>query len=57
MLGTTRVILSAATRTRRIPSTVCNALVAPFLADVEGKGLGVLSQVGREAIGADTGIC
>jgi hypothetical protein len=57
MLCTTGMILSACTGTCRIPSTVCNALVAPFLTDVEGEGLRVLGQVGREAIRTDAGVC
>jgi hypothetical protein len=56
MLCTTGMILSTCTGTGRIPSTIRNALVAPFLTDVEGEGLGVLGQVGREAIGTDTGV-
>jgi hypothetical protein len=41
---------------RTVAGAVGDALVAPFLADVEGEGLGVFGDVGGEAVGADAGV-
>ena len=38
-----------------VGAAVGDALVAPLLTDVEGEGLGVLGDVGAEAVTADAG--
>ena len=56
VLGTARVVLSAAGGARVVAVAVGNTLVAPFLAHVVGQGQGVFGDVGLLAVTADTAV-
>lgn len=52
-LSTARVVLTAGTLARSIAVAVIGAVGSPLLADEEGQGLGVLGDVGRDAVITD----
>lgn len=52
VLGTARVVLATSLGTGVILSAVLYALVAPFLANIEGDRLRVLGDVGADVVGA-----
>lgn len=56
ILGTARVVLSAGRRAGVVAVAGGHALVAPLLADEEGQCLGVLGDVGPEAVAALAGV-
>lgn len=48
------MVLAARGLARAVTTTTSDTLVAPFLTDVEGEGLGVLGDVGRDVVLANT---
>ena len=56
VLGSARVVLSAGGRAGVVAGAAGHALVAPLLADEEGQCLGVLGDVGAEAVAALAGV-
>ena len=56
VLGAARVVLATGADASGVGAAVAGALVAPFLADEEGQGLGVFGDVGALAVGAHAAV-